>query len=362
MDRIVSPLKESRDTPAGAQDGSPFSGQVGIVMIGRNEGERLRRCIASTETAAARVYVDSGSTDDSVAWARAHGVTVVELAVPPKFTAARARNAGLERLLQDHPGLRYVQMVDGDCELAPGWLDAALLALEADPQLALVFGRRRERFPERSIYNAFCDDEWNVPVGEAMAGGGDVMVRVDALTAVGGYDPMMIAGEDPDMSIRLRKAGWRLFRIDHAMTIHDAAILKFGQWWRRTERAGHAFGELADRHPGLREPDWRRQCRSILLWGGILPGLVVALALAAIAFGPIWLVPAVVVAAIWPAQMLRIANKRRRTLPLRQAVLTGVFLMIGKAAELVGLARYQLGRLTGRRSDLIEYHRGPVNG
>ncbi|RZM22830.1 MAG: glycosyltransferase [Sphingomonas sp.] len=350
MDRIVSPQTESR------------AAMVGVVMIGRNEGERLRRCIASTSSVAARVYVDSGSTDNSVAWARAQGVVVVELAVPPKFTAARARNAGLERLLQDHPHLEHVQMVDGDCELASGWLDAASAALTADPTLALVFGRRRERFPERSIYNAFCDDEWNGPVGEAMAAGGDVMVRVDALNAVGGYDPLMIAGEDPDMAIRLRKAGWRLFRIDHAMTIHDAAILRFGQWWRRTERAGHAFGELADRHSGLRAPDYRRQCRSIALWGGVLPAAVAVLLIAAIVSDAVWSIPAIVLALLWPLQMLRIANRRRATLPPRQAVLTGIFLVIGKVAETIGLARYKLGQWTGRRSDLIEYHRGPARG
>jgi GT2 family glycosyltransferase len=358
MDRIMPPLTDPRPELRGETQGA----QVGVVMIGRNEGERLRRCIASTSGTAARVYVDSGSTDDSVAWARSQGVAVVELAVPPKFTAARARNAGLERLLQDHPGLVYVQMVDGDCELAPGWLDAARDALELDPGLALVFGRRRERFPERSIYNAFCDDEWNVPVGEAAAGGGDVMVRVDALTAINGYDPEMIAGEDPDMSVRLRKTGWRLYRIDHAMTIHDAAILRFGQWWRRTERAGHAFGELADRHPGLREPDWRRQCRSIVLWGGILPVLVMVMVLFAVVFGPVWLLPALAFAAVWPLQALRIAAKRRATLPPRQALLTGAFLMIGKLAEMIGLARFQMGRLTGRRSDLIEYNSGPARG
>lgn len=350
MDRIVSPLPETRDA------------QVGVVMIGRNEGERLRRCIASTSGIAARVYVDSGSSDDSVAWARAQGVSVVELAVPPKFTAARARNAGFERLLQDYPGLDFVQMVDGDCELAPGWLDAARAALAQDAGLALVFGRRRERFPERSIYNSFCDDEWNVPVGAATTAGGDVMVRVDALQAVGGYDPTMIAGEDPDMSIRLHKAGWRLYRIDHAMTIHDAAILRFGQWWRRSERGGHAFAELADRHPGLREPDWRRQCRSILVWGGIYPALVAVAVLLAIAFGPVLLVAALALAAIWTLQALRIAYRRRDTLPPRQALLTGVFLMIGKVSEMIGVARFHIGRWTGRRSDLIEYNSGPTRG
>jgi len=112
-----------------------------------------------------KVYVDSGSTDNSVALARREAVTVVELAVPPNFTAARARNAGLAELLADDPDLEFVQMIDGDCEVQRGWIDAALKALRDEPDCALVFGRRRERYPERSVYNALCDDEWNAPIG-----------------------------------------------------------------------------------------------------------------------------------------------------------------------------------------------------
>jgi glycosyltransferase involved in cell wall biosynthesis len=170
--------------------------KVGLVVIGRNEGERLARCLKSVRAVANRVYVDSGSTDGSLALARHEGVALVELAVPPQFTAARARNSGLGRLLADDPDLEFVQMVDGDCEVQPGWIAAALAALRAEPDLALVFGRRRERYPERSIYNALCDDEWNAPVGESPGCGGDALFRVAALRQVDFYNPAMIAGED----------------------------------------------------------------------------------------------------------------------------------------------------------------------
>ena len=43
---------------------------LGIVIIGRNEGDRLIRCIASVGDEALVIYVDSGSTDESVAAAR----------------------------------------------------------------------------------------------------------------------------------------------------------------------------------------------------------------------------------------------------------------------------------------------------
>jgi len=213
--------------------------RVGLVAIGRNEGERLVRCLASVRYIPRRVYVDSQSTDQSVAAANAEGISVVEIAAPPNLTAARARNAGLARLLAESPDLEFVQMIDGDCEMQPQWIENALAALRREPDLALVFGRRRERYPERSVYNALCDDEWNAPVGESPGCGGDALFRVEALRQVNFYNASMIAGEDTELSMRLRKRGWRLKRIDAEMTLHDAAITRFAQWWNRTRRSGH---------------------------------------------------------------------------------------------------------------------------
>ena len=193
--------------------------RVGVVAIGRNEGERLRRCLTSVvERAGVVVYVDSGSTDDSVEMARGLGAMVVDLDRTTPFTAARARNAGLATLREAAPGLELVQFVDGDCEVAAGWLELAARQLDAEPQVAVVCGRRRERHPEASIYNRLCDIEWDTPVGYADACGGDALMRVAALAEVGGYDPDLIAGEEPDLCLRLRQRGWKVLRMDAEMT------------------------------------------------------------------------------------------------------------------------------------------------
>jgi glycosyltransferase involved in cell wall biosynthesis len=145
------------------------SGRIGAVLIGRNEGARLLACLASVGAQAGRmVYVDSGSTDGSVTAAQAAGAVVVDLDLSQPFTAARARNEGLARLLEDGP-LDYVQFIDGDCELCDGWIGTAAAFLDAHPDIAVVHGRRRERFPEASLYNQLCDWEWDRPLGEAKA-------------------------------------------------------------------------------------------------------------------------------------------------------------------------------------------------
>jgi glycosyltransferase involved in cell wall biosynthesis len=332
---------------------------LGLVVIGRNEGERLIRCLASVRSAPKRVYVDSGSTDGSVEHALSVGVSVVELEVPPNFTAARARNAGLIRLLADSPGLEFVQTVDGDCEIHLDWVPAALAALHAEPDLAAVFGRLRERYPERSVYNAMCDDDWNVPIGKAPIVGGIALFRVSALRQVNFYDPTMIAGEEPDMAMRMRKIGWRLRRIDAEMGYHDVDITHFSQWWKRSRRTGHAYAELAFRHPDARDPDWRHTIHSIIFWGGMMPtALVGAVALALLASAYWWLMVGLLLLA-WPMNVGQIAlRKLRAGLNVKLAGASGALLMIGKISQLMGFTEYHFNRLMGRASRLIE-HKGP---
>ena len=317
-----------------------------IVIIGRNEGERLRRCLDSCVGAGLRVYVDSNSTDGSRELARARGVETVELDLSRGFTAARARNAGFARLRERRPDLETVMFVDGDCEIAPDWIPAALALLRSRPDVVAVCGRRRERFPQASVYNRLCDIEWNTPVGEARAFGGDVVVRASALAAAGGYRDDLIAGEEPELCVRLRAAGGKIWRLEQDMTWHDAGMTRWLQWWRRNVRSGHAFAEGAALHGAAPERHFVAETRRALLWGAALP---VALLLATLAWWPLgwlWLV--------YPLQWVRVALKLRRAgqpIPWTQSA----FFLQGRFAEARGALRFWWGRMTERRSAIIEY-------
>lgn len=332
---------------------------IGVVVIGRNEGERLRTCIRSTACITAVVYVDSGSSDGSADWARAQGVDVVDLAVPPNFTAARARNVGLKWLEEQFPDLAFVQMIDGDCELSVGWLAAGRAALLADPELVGVFGRLRERHPERSIYNAMCDEEWDIPLGEAYGFGGIVLLRIEAVRAAGGYNPNIIAAEDTELSRRLRDAGWKIACIDEDMALHDAAISRFSEWWTRTRRSGHAFAELARLHPGSTWPNWKNSCRSVAVWGGAIPVLAIAGALGSITLSLKFSVLSLALVALWLAKIVQIAMRKRRFgRKASYAWRAAAYLMFGKIVQLLGVATYYRNQFLGRASRLIEY-KGP---
>lgn len=329
---------------------------TGIVIIGRNEGERLRKCLRSIAGRYVVVYVDSGSTDGSQALAKEFGATVIALSIPPNFTAARARNVGVMRLLQIAPTVKFVQTIDGDCELIENWIDIGIKSLEADRSLCAVSGRLHERYPKHSLYNALCDHEWNTPVGKAAGFGGITLLRTECFSAVGGYRDDMISGEDTEMAMRLRKAGWTIARLDADMAYHDADITRFSQWWRRAKRAGHGFAEMAFLHPDARWPDWSRTCRRITLWGFVIP-LLCAVSLVVGLFINRWLLTlALVLAAAFPLQMARlIFRETRKGTNIRLACVIGALFTIGKVPEFMGLIKFHWDRVLGRRAQIIEY-------
>lgn len=320
---------------------------VGIVAIGRNEGERLRKCLKSVVGQVAKVvYVDSGSTDGSVDLARALGVEVVELDMTAPFTAARARNEGFMCLREAAPELVYVQFVDGDCEVVPGWLGKAAQFLDEHTDVAVVCGRRRERFPDRSAYNMLCDIEWDTPVGEAKACGGDALMRADAFERVGKYRDGLIAGEEPELCVRLRAAGWKIWRLGEEMTLHDAAITRFGQWWKRTLRSGYAYAEGAHLHGAPPERHRVKESRRVWIWGLGIPVVTVSLAIWLGAWGLAMLL-------IYPAQVVRLALRGTRS--MKENWWRALFLVLGKFPEAMGQLNFLYNRLAGKTARLIEY-------
>jgi len=320
---------------------------IGVVIIGRNEGERLRKCLESVKKIANRVvYVDSGSTDGSVAMARGMGLDVVELDLTTPFTAARARNEGFSRLLESAPDLAYIQFVDGDCEIVGGWLETAAAFLNEHDDIVMVCGRLRERYPERSVFNMLCDIEWDTPVGVSKACGGIAMVRAGALKDAGGYRADLIAGEEPELCVRLRAAGWKVWRLDTEMALHDAAMTSVGQWWKRALRGGYTFAEGAYLHGAPPERHCVKKSRSAWFWGGMIPLATFA---AVLWFGK-W---GFVLFAIYPLQVVRLALRGGRS--ARENWWWAVFMVLGRFPEMLGQLKYWWNRISNKTNSLIEY-------
>ncbi len=327
------------------------SNGVVIVAIGRNEGERLKLCLrAALRYAKTVVYVDSGSTDLSTAYARSAGCHVVELDQSRPFSAARARNEGFACAMARAPDTQYVQFVDGDCELAEGWIERAVNALTERGDVGVVCGRVREIHPEASVYNRLVDLEWRQPPGEALTSGGRFMVRAGVFQEVGGFRPDVIAAEDDEFSIRARRQGWKIELLDAPMASHDAAIRNFSQWWRRNCRAGHAYAQVAALHGRGRERYFVRDRRRILIWGLALPA-------AALAGMPITRgLSLLALLCLYGLQLAHIARGcLRRGWTSRDAWIYGLFTVISRFPALHGLLEYYWRRINGQTITIIEY-------
>ncbi|MCP9861505.1 glycosyltransferase family 2 protein, partial [Cyanobium sp. Cruz-8H5] len=203
--------------------------------------------------------------------------------------------------------------------------------------------------PGRNAYHRLAEMEWNTPVGIAEACGGDAVFVRAAFEAVGGFDGGLIAGEEPELCVRLRERGNEILRIDHDMTLHDVDMSRFGQWWARNVRAGYAFAAGSARHGGGSTGHWKRQTRRVWIWAVVLPVLAVVL--------------------LWPTggwsgllllgygMPLRGAyvGARRKGTSRSDAALYSAACLISKFAELRGQLRFLSERRTGTKSGLIEY-------
>jgi GT2 family glycosyltransferase len=322
---------------------------IAVVVIGRNEGARLVASLASLQGAVSRVvYVDSGSTDDSVQAAREAGALVVELDLSIPFTAARARNAGFAAL---DPVTEYVQFMDGDCILEEGWISAGLATMDQNADMGIVTGWCFEIFPEASVYNGLADFDWRRPssdgdvCGDVEVCGGNMMVRTSLFEGVGGFNPGIIAGEDEEFCIRIRKSGRRAHCLPVAMVKHDANIMHFRQWWQRAVRTGHAYAQVSNLHS---EYAARARLR-ILVYGAALP----VVAVLALLFAP-WLL--VLVLLLYVLSYVRTVRGLLATgLPQRKALHQSVFLSLSKLPNLLGILKYYWRRLFHREMVLIEY-------
>ena len=326
---------------------------LSVVIIGRNEGSRLVRCIRSAQ--AMRdirgpieiIYVDSASQDGSAERARALGARVI-VVHPERPSAALGRNAGWRAAQAP-----VVLFLDGDTIPDPDFAARALPLLK-DPNVAVVWGHRRELHPEASIYNRVLDLDWIYPPGPSEFCGGDALMRRAALERVNGFDERLIAGEEPELCRRLRTLGYRIEHIDQPMTLHDLAMTRWEQYWRRAERAGYAYAEVASRFRDSDYPLWSAEVRRNQIHAAIL----ILAALCGIVF-------AVVEKSLWPLLLpvvfylgLIVRTARRvewKDPSLVTRLLYGVHSHLQQIPILIGQLSYYRDRRAGRRRRLIEY-------
>ena len=247
---------------------------VSVVVIGRNEGQRLAACLLSVKSThhfdgeLELIYVDSDSKDGSPELAERLGAKVLRVK-PQRPSAALGRNAGWRASTGS-----YLLFLDGDTLLHPDFINAALRAINS-PEIAVVWGHRRETYPEHSWYNRVLDLDWIYPAGVSEFCGGDALMRRDVLEQVGGFSEDLIAGEEPELCQRIRAQGKVILHIDQPMTRHDLAMTRFQAYWKRALRAGHAYAEVSQRMKATAFPLWVNDCRRNAVHATVLLMLLV---------------------------------------------------------------------------------------
>lgn len=242
---------------------------LSVVVIGRNEGKQLIDCLRSVQAITPLsgdtelIYVDSASTDDSIAQAQELGVNVI--ALPPNLaSAAAARNAGYKAAKGE-----FVLFLDGDMTLTPTFCLEALKQFQ-NPKIAVVCGHLREKPPLSSIYDKVLDLDWISPAGFVSACGGGAIIRKNVLEEVGGYDTTLIAGEEPELCLRIREKGYLVFRLDMLMTYHKLGMTSLSQYCRRAFRTGYAYAQVSRRYKDKSDPIWRWNSIHNLIKGTLL--------------------------------------------------------------------------------------------
>jgi len=318
---------------------------IGVVIIGRNEGERLILCLESILAANVPcVYVDSQSKDNSVNEAAKRKVKTVVLDDSSPINASRARNVGFETLMAENTSLEYVHFIDADCELDPSWLKHAVDELESSEQVAIVCGRLREKHRSDSVYMRLCDMDWYVKPGEVASCGGIFTIRSRVFSQLDGFNTALIAGADPEFCFRVKNADLTILCLDVEMGTHDSAMMHFSQWWKRCVKVGYGYAN------GAKWGGWNKQYRSSLFWGGVLPLIII--------IGAVFL--SFYIALFAGVYLLQVARIYSKELDIGSTdkydnYLYAKFCMLAKFPEAIGVLKYLRNKFQGRQQRIIEY-------
>lgn len=329
---------------------------LSVVVIGRNEGVRLRRCLQSISEmrdpgcAVEVIYVDSASTDDSVELAKSMGAKVVSVR-PVRPTAAIGRNAGWR-----HARSPFILFLDGDTILEPNFV-AEAMPMFRDEQISVIWGHRREINIRASFYNRVLDLDWISPTGYTDYCGGDALIRRDVLELIRGYDENLIAGEEPEMCRRMRALGFRILHVDHLMTRHDLAMTKWSQYWKRATRTGYAYAEVSERFRQTSMPFWEYEARANRI-RAILHGAVLAVGLSSsLMLLDLW--PLTGIGIFYGILVLRTAVKMRwKSKSFYTLLLYGLHSHLQQLPIYWGQIQYLKDRRAGKKRGLIEYKTG----
>ena len=168
---------------------------ISVIVIGKNEGERLEACLTSAQRALRMlsyelIYVDSHSTDDSLAIARAHGARCF-LPEETDTTAGLGRYIGTQAAHGE-----YLLFLDGDMQLQQGFVERAMLRVAAGGCDG-VCGIRTDHYMKDGKVVSVCENYFGCTQERvAPEFGGAIFLTAQALERCGGWATDTVACEE----------------------------------------------------------------------------------------------------------------------------------------------------------------------
>ncbi len=311
---------------------------ISCVIIGLNSGRTLAGCLNAIKKAdypniIEIIYVDGGSSDDSVSIARNTGsVTVIELNLE-RPTPGRQRNAGWQAARSE-----WAQFLDSDTRVDPAWFQQAVQGI--NDRTAAVYGYRKELYPDKNRYHFVADLEWNL---DKRNFGGDVLIRREVLEETCGYREDLRRGEDPELAVRIRGEGHVIKRLPVLMCLHDINMTRFTQYLRRCFLSGYAYAGACFPMAKNGYYNWLKRAAKITIKTA---GAVFFLA-AAVIYKNINFFFAAVILNIMPILKIPLFRKRYK-LTFRKSALYALHTILWAYPAAAGIFRYYFGRLLNR--------------
>lgn len=226
--------------------------KVSLVVRAKNEAAHLPALFdgiaRQTERDAEIVLVDSGSTDATVALARARGARVETISAA-EFTFGRSLNLGIRAA----SGSLIVVVSAHTRPAHERWLENLLAPLRADPEVAMVYGRQLgwegSKFSEALDFDRFFGDQPRVIGDHFFANNANSALRRD-LWGLRPFDEDLPGLED------IEWARWWRARGKRVAYAHDAPIHHIhDETWEQVRRRYFREGVAARRIGWLKRRD-----------------------------------------------------------------------------------------------------------
>ena len=257
------------DTGFGRWGGAAYTPSVCVLISAHNEAGSVRATLASvcgSYPGLRVVFVDDGSTDATLAAARrfadAHG------GVRLLHRARRGGKASAYNFARGYTSAEVLITIDCDSEVMPGAIREVVRPM-ADPRVGVVSGNVgvRNAFANPLTWLQGLEYMLGISVSRRLssrlgtmgvASGAFAAFRRSAVERIGGWD--VGPGEDSDITLRLRKAGWRVVFAPHAWCITDVPTRCRRLFRQRCRWNRSHVRELCRKHLDLGYP-WARHFR-----------------------------------------------------------------------------------------------------